>query len=273
MGQVVGNSPLVGSANAVAPLKRTSNHDEKNEKHRLVDVAKFRIMPGAGAPQVSAQVDSTLGTTGLLPFILNKIQSLGSIGGLISNGIRFATRLIGPSMYTFSAIWNARLLPKALKDPTLGKGAKATLCLGEVGTIFGAFTAILSALPQRIASFLRLGLSRQVLANKFSGISGGVAGIGFAAINLVETMHRKDAKPAERFFAKTGFVIGLLGFIAGTTALALSMGMVPGLAPILPIASKIATFAGIGGVVSMVGQLFLGKNKLLNDHLKGTVLG
>jgi hypothetical protein len=239
--------------------------------HRLVDVAQFRIMPGSGAPQVSAEVDATLGSTGLLPWVLSRIEGLGAVGIKAANGVRFLTRLIGPALFGFSAVWNAILLPKALKDPTLGKPSKAVLVLGEVGTILGAVTAFAAAIPAKLAGVLRLSGARQVLANKASGIAGGVAGIGFAAINLVETMHNPDSKPAERFFAKLGFGVGAVGFVAGTAALAISMGLgAP--AWLLPVASKVATFAGIGGVVSMIGQLFLGKNKALNEKLKGSVL-
>ncbi|MDB5097212.1 MAG: hypothetical protein JWM80_1633 [Cyanobacteria bacterium RYN_339] len=241
------------------------------KKHRLVDVAQFRIMPGAGAPQVSAEVDATLGSTGLLPWILTRVEAIGSVGVKAANGVRFLTRLLGPALFGFSAVWNAMLLPKALKDPTLGKGSKAMLVFGEVGTILGAATALAAALPAKLAGLLRLSSARQVLANKTSGIAGGVAGIGFAAINLVETMHNPDSKPAERFFAKLGFGIGAIGFVAGTAALAISMGMgAP--AWLLPVASKIATVAGIGGVASMLGQLFMGKNKTLNAKLDGSIL-
>lgn len=233
---------------------------------RLVDVAQFRIMPGSGAPQVSAEVDATLGSTGLLPFFLTKIEALGNVGLKLANGVRFVTRLVGPALFGFSAVWNAMLLPKALKDPTLGKPSKATLVLGEVGTVLGALTAFAAAIPAKLAGVLRLSGAQQVLANKASGIAGGVAGVGFAAINLVETMHNPDSKPAERLFAKLGFGIGVVGFVAGTAALAISMGLgAP--AWLLPVASKVATVAGIGGVVTMIGQLCFGKNKQLNEIL------
>jgi hypothetical protein len=268
----IAKSPVVVTP-VVKPTVKERVHAEHEELRRSIDVAQFRIMPGAGAPQVSAQVDATLGSTGLLPWFLAKIERAASFGPKLANGIRFGTRLFGPAVFSFSAIWNARLLPKALKDPTLAPASKATLVLGEVGTILGAVTATVAAVPQRIAAFFGMAGTRQVLANKASGIAGGVAGIGFSAINLVETMHNKQSRPAERFFAKLGFAVGLVGFIAGTTALALSMGAMPGLMSLLPIASKVATVAGIGGLISGVGQLFFGKNKKLNTALKGSILG
>ena len=241
-----------------------------------VDVAKFRILPGAGAPQVSATVDATLGKTGLLPFILGKVEALGAVGLKVANGARFLTRLIGPIAYGVSAFWNIKLLGQALKDPSLGGGSKAVLAVGTVGATVGAVAATLSALPARLAGFLRLGLPQQILANKASSIAGGIAGIGFAAINLVETLRNPDSKAGERFFAKTGFGIGLLGFVFGTTALVLSTGALGGLATaapwLLPLASKVATVAGLAGLATWIGQLVLGKNQWLNEKLAGSPL-
>ncbi len=241
-----------------------------------VDVAKFRIMPLAGAPQVSAAVDETLGKTGLLPFILSKVEAFGNLGLKAANGIRFLTRVLGPAAFTFSAFWNFRLLGKALKDPALGGREKATLAIGTVATTLGALTAIVAALPARVAGLLRLGVSHQVLANKASGIAGGIAGLGFAAINMVETLRNPRSQAGEKFFAKAGFGIGVIGFVFGTTALLLSMGAGAGVASalpwLLPVASKVATFAGLAGLASWIGQMVLGKNTWLNAKLAGTPL-
>ena len=238
-----------------------------------VDVAKFRIMPLAGAPQVASTVDETLGKTGLLPFLLGKVEALGDLGLRVANGVRFLTRVLGPAAYGFSAFWNIKLLRQAMKDDTLGGGSKAVLAVGTVGTTLGAVAATISALPAKLAGLLRLGMPQQILANKAAGVAGGIAGVGFAAINLVETLKNPKAMEGEKWFAKLGFGIGVIGFVFGTTALVLSTGALGGLgaaAPwLLPVASKVATVAGLAGLASWIGQLVVGKNEWLHEKLGG----
>ena len=238
-----------------------------------VDVAKFRIMPLAGAPQVASTVDETLGKTGLLPFILGKIEAFGDLGLKLANGVRFFTRVVGPLAYGFSAFWNIKLLGKAMKDDSLGGGSKAVLAVGTVGTVLGAVAATLSALPAKLAGLLRLGMPQQILANKAAGVAGGIAGVGFAAINLVETLKNPKAMEGEKWFAKLGFGIGLVGFVFGTAALVLSTGALGGVAAaapwLLPVASKVATVAGITGLAAWIGQLLVGKNQWLHEKLGG----
>ena len=234
-----------------------------------VDVAKFRIMPLAGAPQVAASVDETLGKTGLFPFLLGKVEAFGDMGLRIANGLRFFTRVVGPIAYGFSAFWNIKLLGQAMKDDSLNASSKATLAVGTVGATVGAVAAAIAALPGRLLGMVGLGTSHQILANKASGIAGGIAGVGFAAINLVETLRNPKALEGEKLFAKLGFGIGLVGFVAGTTALVLSTGAMGGLIGLLPIASKIATVAGITGLASWIAQLALGKNQWLHAKLGG----
>lgn len=238
-----------------------------------VDVAKFRIMPLAGAPQVASTVDETLGKTGLLPFFLGKVEALGDLGLRVANGVRFLTRVVGPLAYGFSAFWNIKLLGQALKDDSLGGGSKAVLAVGTVGTTLGAVAATISALPAKLAGLLRLGMPQQILANKAAGVAGGIAGVGFAAINLVETLKNPKAMEGEKWFAKLGFGIGVVGFLFGTTALVLSTGALGGVAAaapwLLPLASKVATVAGLAGLASWIGQLVVGKNKWLHEKLGG----
>lgn len=234
-----------------------------------VDVAKFRILPLAGAPQVSATVDEALGKTGLFPYLLGKIEALGDLGLRVANGLRFFTRVVGPIAYGFSAFWNIRLLSQALKDDSLNGASKATLAVGTVGATIGAVTAVIAALPARLAGLMRLGMPQQILANKASGVAGGIAGIGFAAINLVETLRNPKAREGEKLFAKAGFGIGLIGFVAGTAALILSTGAAGGAAAFLPLASKVATVAGLAGLASWIGQLAFGKNAWLHEKLGG----
>lgn len=242
------------------------------------DVANFRILPLAGAPQVSAEVDETLGKTGLVPFLLNKIDGLGKIGPAISNGFRVFTRVVGPIGYWASTVRNFKLLFAAKDDPTLNGKSKAALALGTIGTGVASVFATISALPARAAAAIGISGKGLINANKLSGISGGIAGIAFATINMVETLRKKDAKPAERFFSKIGFGLGAIGFVFGTTALAISSGFGPaavlakGLPWLLPVASKVATFAGITGMASWISQMVFGKNKWLNEKLNGSVV-
>jgi hypothetical protein len=243
-----------------------------------VDVASFRNLPLAGAPQVSAEVDETLGKTGLVPFLLNKIDGLGKIGPAISNGFRFLTRVVGPAAYWASTVRNFKLLFKANDDPTLNGKSKWTLALGTVGTGVAAAAATVAALPAKLAGMVGLTARGQINANKISGITGGIAGMAYATINMIETLRKKDAKPAERFFSKIGFGLGAIGFLFGTTALAISSGFGPaavlakGLPWLLPVASKVATVAGIAGMASWISQMIFGKNRWLNEKLKGSVV-
>lgn len=249
----------------------------KNVK-RLVDVADFRLLPLSGAPKVSASVDPTLGKTGLDAFILNKLEGLGKIGAGIAKGVYVGTRFTGPIAYWFSTVRNVKLLFKANKDATLDVKSKALLTVGTVGTAIGAAAATVSALPGKLLGMVGIGVKGQINANKVSGIAGGIAGIAYATINMVETLRNPDAKPAERLFSKVGFGLGALGFVFGTTALAISSGFGPAavlgkaLPWLLPVASKIATTTGIAGLATWISQSFLGKNEWLNGKLKGSSL-
>lgn len=235
-----------------------------------VDVLKFRILPGAGAPMVSAKTDPTLGKTGAMPFILNKVEGLGSVGGKIANGVRFGTRLVGPAMYSVSAFWNLRMLPSVMRDKSLKPTSKAILGTASGFVTLGAIGSLISALPAKIASRMGLGINKLIAANKVSGMAGGLAGLGFSTINMVETLRDKTASPAKRMFAKLGFGLGVGGFLTGTTAMVLSMmGRANGVVGVL---SKIATVTGITSLAASIGQGFLSKNKWLNSKVEGSKL-
>jgi hypothetical protein len=124
---------------------------------------------------------------------------------------------------------------------------------------------------------LHIGPAGRIVCNKVAGIVGGVGGNIFTVINLIETLRNKDAKPAERFFAKLGFFLGMTGFIFGTLAMMASMpwmaAVITKVPWLLPAATKIGNTVGIVGLFAWLGQLFMGKNVWLNNHLKGTVIG
>lgn len=251
---------------AAAPAPQSA----KAAPERAVDVANFRILPLAGAPKVSADVDPTLGKTGVDAFVLNKLEGAGRFGMMAAAGVRLFTRVVGPIFYGWSAIRNVGMLKKAYADPTIDGNSKTVLTLGTIGTAIGAVGATIAALPLQLFGKLGLTLKRQIVANKVSSVAGGIAGVSYATINMVETLRNPNAKPAERAFAKVGFGLGALGFVTGTTALVLSM--TGGLPWLLPVASKIATGAGLLGLGSWVAQMFLGKNEWLNKQLKGTAI-
>lgn len=238
---------------------------------REVDPLKFRLLPGSGAPVVGAETDPTLGSTGPIPWLLSKIEKLGPIGAGFAKHFRFATRLIGPSMYAFSAYWNLKMLPGVMRDKTITAPSKAMLAAGSGFITLGAVCSAISALPVKLAAKFGLGMSKLVAANKISGISGGLAEFGFSIINMIETLRDKAATPAKRFFAKLGFGLGTTSFLTGSAAMILSMTGRGG--AIVPVLSKIATIAGLSGLVTNISQAVLGKNSWLNKHLQGTFLG
>ncbi|MFN3431590.1 MAG: hypothetical protein ACK46X_16755 [Candidatus Sericytochromatia bacterium] len=266
-------------AASAAPAKPADAPEAKAVPGRQVDVANFRLLPLSGAPKVSAKVDPTLGKTGVDAFILNKLEGFGKFGAMAANGVRLFTRVTGPVAYWFSTVRNVKLLSKAYGDETIDGKSKALLTLGTIGTAIGAAAATVAAAPAKLLGMVGVGLKGQVNANKMSSIAGGIAGIAYATINMVETLRNPDAKPAERFFSKAGFGLGALGFVFGSTALAISAGFGPAAAIgqalpwLLPVASKVATFAGLAGLATWISQTFLGKNEWLNEKLKGTALG
>lgn len=257
-------------ATTVAPSPAPKEQEKLPVDQRQVDVLSFRVLPGAGAPIVSAKTDSTLGKTGPIPYILNKLDGLGSFGPKLANGIRFFTRCVGPVMYGVSAWWNLRMLPSVMRDKTIKTSSKITLATGSGLVTVGAIGAAIAALPVKFAARIGLGLSKLVTANKVSGMAGGLAGLGFGLINMTETLRDPKATPSNRFFAKLGFGVGALGFVTGSAAMIMSMMGGGGAA--IGICSKIATFTGIFGLLANIGQAVLGKNGWLNRHLKGSEL-
>ncbi|HEY9721116.1 MAG TPA: hypothetical protein V6D47_03835 [Oscillatoriaceae cyanobacterium] len=252
---------------ARAPQAAAKPADDQSK----VSVLSFRVLPGAGAPVVSAKTDSTLGKTGPIPWLLNKLESMGATGAKVAGGVRFFTRLVGPIMYGVSAYWNLRMLPSVMHDKTIKTSSKVILATGSGLVTVGAIGAAIAAMPVKLAEDIGLGMSNLVRANKISGISGGLAGLGFGLINMIETMRDKNASPSKRFFAKVGFGLGALSFVTGSAAMIMSMMGGGGLA--IGLCSKIATFGGLLGLVANLGQAVLGKNGWLNSHLKGTFLG
>lgn len=244
---------------------------------RSVDVAMFRNLPLAGTPLVSAADDKTLGSMDPVASALSKLETKGPGMAKIAHGARFVTRVAGPTMWGVSMFFNVKLLLQALKDPTITTGSKVALAAGTIANGIGFVAATVCALPLKFAGFLGLSKGGLLTANKLSGLFGGIGGTIFGAINMIETMRKPDAKPAERFFAKAGFALGVAGFIFGTVALTASL---PWMAPVLakapallPFATKAANLLGIAGMGVWIGQMVFGKNKWLGDKLKGTVLG
>lgn len=244
---------------------------------RQVDVAMFRNLPLAGTPLVSAADDKTLGTVDPAANILSKLETRGPFLAKLAHGVRFLTRVAGPTMWGVSLVLNVDRLAKALHDPTIATGSKVALTAGTVASGVGFVAAAICALPLKAAGFLGLGKAGLLTANKVSSLFGGIGGTIFGTINMIETLRKPDAKPAERFFAKAGFAFGVAGFVFGTVALTASL---PWAAPLLakvpallPIATKAASVLGIAGLGVWIGQLALGKNKWLGDKLAGTVLG
>jgi hypothetical protein len=258
------NRPLVA-----APVRVASPAAE--EPKREANPLKFRLLPGSGAPVVGAETDPTLGNTGPIPWVLSRLEKLGPIGAKVAHSFRFATRLIGPSMYAFSAYWNLKMLPGVMRDKTIKPLSKGILAAGSGFITLGAICSAIAALPVKLAAKFGLGMSKLVTANKVSGISGGLAEFGFSIINMVETLRDKAATPTKRFFAKLGFGLGTTSFLTGSAAMILSMTGRPGAA--VGVLSKVATIAGLSGLVSNIGQAVLGKNSWLNKHLQGTWLG
>jgi hypothetical protein len=244
---------------------------------RRVDVALFRNLPLAGTPLVSAADDKTLGSMDPIASALSKLETKGPVFAKVANGARLLTRVAGPTMWGVSMFFNAKLLFRALKDPSITPGSKVALAAGTVANGVGFVAAAVCALPLKVASIFGLSKAGLLTSNKISGLFGGIGGTIFNTINMIETLRKPDAKPAERFFAKAGFALGVAGFLFGTVALTASL---PWMAPVLaklpsllPFATKAANVLGIAGMGVWIGQMVFGKNKWLGDKLKGTVLG
>lgn len=244
---------------------------------RMVDVALFRNLPGAGTPLVSAADDKTLGSMDPIAAGLSKLETKGPMAAKVVAGARLATRVVGPIMWGASVVFNVKLLAKAIKDPTISAGSKAALIAGTVTNAVGAVCSAVCALPVKAAAMVGLGKTGLMTANKLAGLFGGIGGTIFNTINMVETLRKPGAKPAERFFAKAGFALGVLGFVASTVALTASLpwmaGVVARMPALLPVATKAANWLGIAGLAVFIGQVTLGKNQWLGKVLKGTPLG
>jgi hypothetical protein len=264
-------APLFAKPQAVfATSQRAAGQQSSGAPNAPVDVLKFRVLPGAGAPVVSTRDDNTLGKTGPIPWVVNKLSGFGPVGAKIGSAIRGGTRLIGPGMYAYSAYWNIRMLPGVLKDKQLTTGSKVTLVGGTGFVTVGAVGAMVASLPRAFAAKMGLNVPRLMTVNKVSGMFGGVASLGYGAINLVETLRNPTSTPAQRFFAKFGMGLGSLGFVLGTTAMVLSI--VSPAAAVLGPFSIAATIAGVVALATNIGQGFLGKNAWLNRVLKGSFL-
>ncbi len=211
---------------------------------------KYRIWPLSGAPVVAPSTDVRLGTTGLIPRILNWIDTWSP--GLAS-GIRKGTRIAGPPMYWVSGIANGLMLLHDWHNPAFKPGTKVALATGTGLTLVGASAATYSALP----------LQGAMLANRVAGVAGGLAGGIFGAINMIVTLRNPSATPAEKFSATGGFALGSLGTVIGTAAVFLPAGTALG-----PLGLG-AWAAIVGGAATAlaVTQLLFGKNKWLNHEL------
>lgn len=267
--------PATGPAKASAP--KADAKAAAPMPARAVDVAMFRNLPLAGTPLVSAADDATLGSMDPIASALSKLETKGPVMAKFAHGFRFMTRVAGPSMWGVSMFFNVKLLARALKDPTITPASKAALVAGTVANGVGFAAAAVCALPTKLAGLFGLGKAGLLTANKLSGLFGGIGGTIFNTINMIETLRKKDAKPAERFFAKAGFALGVAGFVFGTIALTASL---PWAAPLLakapallPFATKAANYLGLAGMGVWIGQLALGKNKWLGEKLAGTFLG
>lgn len=230
---------------------------------RTVDVAKFRLLPGAGQPLVLG--DEAL-KSGLIPRLVSGLAKMGPIGKGAAGAIVLGSTIIGPAVFGLS-MWNIGKGAVQVKDdPTYAPASKGVIYGASAVMGVSFLTALGSAIP-KIAAGTRLTL------NKVSNISGGLAGTAFSAINLIETLRNKDATPVERMFAKLGFGTGMTGFVVGATALIASMTRLGAAAPGLVRAlAWIGTGAGVGNMAFGLGQMLLGKNAWLNEKVKGSPL-
>lgn len=242
---------------------------------RIVDVVQFRNLPLAGTPMVSAADDPTLAKLDPINNMLGKLAERGGIFAKLTKGFRFMTEVMGPTAWIFSAFLTTKLFLKALKDETIALPSKIALGVATVANIGGAGFA--AASTRFAGKLFGMGVATRMTLNKVAGILGGIGGNIYAVINLVETLRNKDAKPAERFFAKLGFGLGIVGFVFGTAAMCASMPWMAGVAKalpwLLPNATRVASWMGFAGMGAWIAQMFLGKNEWLGNKLKGTVLG
>lgn len=256
------------------PVAAAAPHPSAPSPKRQVDVALFRNLPGSQAPMVSAQADKTLGELDLFAKLLSKLEGRAPWLDKGIGGLRLGTRVSGPALWGVSSFLQWRMMGRVWQDPTLTTRSKLALTTGAVCNTVGAVFAGIAALPARIGGVLRI---NAFTANKVAGVAGGIGGVFFNTINFIETMRNPDAKPAERCFAKIGFGIAALGFVAGTAALVLSLPAAAGLAArlpaLLPLATKVANVLGIAGFGAFLGQWLLGKNRWVNERLAGTPLG
>lgn len=257
-----------------APVAAVRSNAAAAAPKRDVDVALFRNLPLAGAPTVSAADDPTLVNMDPLNKVLSKLETRGKAFATGVKGYRVATDVVGPAAWGLSAFFNIRLLARALEDPTITPGSKIALTVGTVANTAGAVLATLSS--RFVGPLLKISTAGRIVFNKLANIVGGVGGNIFNVINLIETLRNPDATPSQRFFAKLGFVVGILGFALGSVAMFSSLPLVAGFAArlpgLLPFATKAANILGIVGIIPAVGQLFLGKNAWLNRHLKGSAI-
>ncbi|MDB5101947.1 MAG: hypothetical protein JWM80_6368 [Cyanobacteria bacterium RYN_339] len=255
------------------PVPAQKAKSESSEPKRIVDVAQFHNLPAAGTPMVSAAEDPTLANLDPVNKIFTKVAERGGVFAKGVAGIRLLTEVLGPVMWGASAFMTTRLFFKSLKDETIALPSKVALGVATVANTAGAGFAFAST---RFASRW-LSLGARMTANKIAGILGGIGGNIWGVINLVETLRNKDAKPAERFFAKIGFGIGIIGFVFGTAAMCASMpwmaGITKALPWLLPNATRICNITGFVGMFAWIGQMFLGKNAWLGNKVKGTILG
>ncbi len=211
---------------------------------------KYRLWPLSGAPVVAPGDDVRLGTTGLVPRILDWVDTWAP--GL-ANGIRKGTRIAGPPMYWVSGIANGLMLLHDWHNPAFKPDTKVALATGTGLTLVGAGAATYSALP----------LQGALIANRVAGVAGGLAGGLFGAINMIVTLRTKTATPTEKVSATGSFILGSLGTIIGTAAVFLPAGTALG-----PLGLG-AWAAVVGGTATAlaVTQLLFGKNKWLNHEL------
>jgi hypothetical protein len=242
---------------------------------RIVDVVQFRNLPLAGTPMVSAADDPTLAKLDPINNALGKLAERGGIFAKLTKGLRFFTEVMGPTAWIFSSFLTTRLFFKSLKDQTITLPSKVALGIATVANAAGAGLA--TASTRFAGKLLGTSLATRMTLNKFAGILGGLGGNIYSAINMIETLRNKQAKPAERFFAKLGFVMGLTAFAFGSVAMCASMPWMASLSKalpwLLPNATRLGSWLGLVSMLAGFAQMFLGKNQWLSDKLKGTVLG
>lgn len=234
-----------------AVLEPSEGPKQGPRKKEDPSVLKYQIWPGSEAPALTTAQDARLAKAGMLAQALNWLDS--KIALPIADWGRFLTRTVGPGMFWVSGVANAMMLVKDWNKKSLSPGVKSALLAGTAATAAAATSATWAALP----------IQGALLANRFSGLFGGLAGGIFSGLNMIVTLGNKQATTVQKIAATGGFATGMMGTLFCTAAAFLPAG-----ASLGPLG--LGAWGLIFGVSSMalgIGQWLLGKNKWLNDKV------